>query len=85
MTQTQLRGDERRQLFRCLYVPYAYKELGIGKLIGMPVAAPEQPFWWETPESTTHRFRYSNGSPVMAPGKTILLKITSSKRRYPRT
>jgi C-terminal processing protease CtpA/Prc len=28
--------------------PYAYKELGIGKLIGMPVAGTGTAVWWET-------------------------------------
>jgi len=42
--------------------PYAYKELGLGKLIGMPVAGTGTAVWWETQIDNTLYF----GIPMIA-------------------
>jgi tricorn protease len=42
--------------------PYAYKELGLGKLIGMPVAGTGTAVWWETQIDNTMYF----GIPMIA-------------------
>jgi len=42
--------------------PYAYKSLGVGKLIGMPVAGTGTAVWWETQIDPTLVF----GIPMVA-------------------
>ena len=46
-SQTELRSHERGQLLRRPRLPWAYKELGIGPLVGMPVAGTSTAVWWE--------------------------------------